>query len=93
MLPGSPQVTSRLSIRLAGSPTARPSRARSRLRCRSDILPSIVRSTEITQDGRLVTSGRPWSSTISPRCGWTTISRTDCEAACASYSAPLTTWR
>ena len=38
---------------------------------------------ETTHDIRLVTSGRPWASTIRPRWGWTTISRTDWLAACA----------
>ncbi len=36
-----------------------------------------------TQLLRLATRGRPMSSTIRPRAGWTTTSRTDCSAACA----------
>ncbi len=92
-LPASPQVTSRLRISAVGR-WIEPARRATRRDCwPSDILPSMVRSTEITHDGRLVTSGRPIASTISPRWGWTTISRTDCDAACAWYSSPLTTWR
>ena len=47
----------------------------------SPSLPSRVRSTETTHDVRLATSGRPWSSTIRPRWGWTTMSRSDWAAA------------
>ena len=39
----------------------------------------MVRSTETTHEVRLATSGRPWASTIRPRWGCTTISRTDCD--------------
>ena len=92
-LPSSPQVTSRFLMSAVGRSIEPASRATSRACRSSDILPSIVRSTEITHEGRLVTSGRPIASTISPRWGCTTISRTDCDAACAWYSSPLTTWR
>jgi len=53
----------------------------------------MVVSTETTQERRLATSGRPMSSTIRPRCGCTTMSRTDWDAAWAWYWSPLTTWR
>ena len=47
------------------------------------ILCSSVRSTLTTHEVRLATSGRPMSSTIRPRAGCTTTSRTDCSAAWA----------
>ncbi|UMG93168.1 hypothetical protein [Nocardioides sp. TF02-7] len=53
----------------------------------------MVVSIETTQVSRLVTSGRPMASTISPRCGCTTMSRTDCDAARPWYSSPVTTCR
>ncbi len=93
MLPGSPQVASRWLIRAGRSPTARATRPTSTARWGSASLSRRLRSIEITQEVRFATSGRPMSSTISPRCGWTTISRTDCEAAWAWYSSPPTTWR
>ena len=77
----------------AGTPTTSETRSISTPCWRSVIRPRMVRSIETTHDVRLATSGRPMASTIRPRCGWTTMSRTDCEAACAWYSSPLTTWR
>ena len=71
----------------------RPTRFSSPCRTRGSIRPSSVRSIAATQVSRLVTSGRPIASTIRPRCGCTTMSRTDCDAALPWYSSPVTTWR
>ena len=73
--------------------TTAASRDTSRSRSERDILSSMLRSTETTHEVRLATSGRPMSSTISPRWGCMTTSRTDWEAAWAWYSSPPTTWR
>ena len=83
MLPSWPQVTSRCSIASGDSPTTTDTRRTSSVRCRSVILPIRLRSMEMTHDVRLATRGRPWSSTIRPRCGCTTMSRTDWSAAIA----------
>ncbi len=91
LLPSLPQVTSCCRIRAGRTSTTSATRRISFPRCLPVILPSMVRSSETTQEKRLVTSGRPWSSTIRPRCGCTTICRTDWDAALATYSSPPTT--
>ena len=67
----------------SGTCATRASLRSVRARTSSGSLPTSVRSTLITQLLRLATSGRPMSSTIRPRAGCTTTSRTDCSAAWA----------
>ena len=52
------------------------------------ILPSTVRSTDTTHDVRLADDGAVAVDDESPRCGWTTMSRTDCRAALRGTRRP-----
>ena len=89
----SPHVVSKRWIRGTATSVTRATRCSSARCSSSGSLASVPRSIETTHEVRFATSGRPSSSTISPRWGWTTISRIDCEAAWAAYSSPLTTCR
>src|SRR3954453_4308504 len=89
--PGSPHRSDLALIFLTGMCTAREIRRSSDSWWVSLILCSMVLSTLTTQDVRFATSGRPMSSTISPRAGCTTNSRIDCSAAWAWYASPPST--